>query len=50
MKSHKSWKRSVALAYHPEPQEPLIQTVCGFVRVIPGPLGYELNTGEKIAL
>lgn len=50
VKSHRSWKNSVAVAYFPEPVESLIQTVCGFVRVLPGAPGYEMNSGERIAL
>lgn len=48
--SYKSWKNTVAVAYHPEPVEKMIQTACGWVRVLPGPLGYEMNSGEKVAL
>lgn len=50
VKSHASWKRSVAMAFFPEPPESMISTECGWVRVTKGAPGYFLNTGEHIAL
>jgi hypothetical protein len=47
---NKSWKHSVAMAFHPEPKDDYIKTVCGFVRVMKGPAGYTLNTGETVNL
>ena len=46
----KSWKCSVAMAFHPNPHETLIQTHCGWIRVLPGKLGYQLNTGEFVEI
>lgn len=50
VKSHTSWKTSVAMAFYPDPPESLIRTECGWVRVAHGAPGYFLNTGEHIAL
>ncbi len=48
--SNKSYKTSVAMAYHPEPKEGWVKTPTGWVRVTEGEAGYTLNTGETVRL
>ena len=48
--SNTSRKKSAAMAYHPKPQESMIETPTGWVRVIEGEAGYTLNTGETIKI
>lgn len=50
VKSHRSWQNTVAAAFHPDPKESMIQTVCGWVRVHQGRLGYQMNSGEMIEI
>lgn len=48
--ANKSMKRSVAMAYHPDPKQALIDTPTGWVRVVYGEPGYTLNSGETVRL
>lgn len=50
LKSNRSHKRSVAMAYHPNPVDNWVSTITGWVRVTVGETGYTLNTGETIRI
>lgn len=50
MKANKSMKRSVAMAYHPQPVEGWVGTPTGWVRVTAGEVGYTLNSGETVRI
>jgi hypothetical protein len=50
LKSNRSHKRSVAMAYHPKPVDNWVSTVTGWVRVTVGETGYTLNTGETVRI
>lgn len=46
----RKWRTNVAVAQYPNPPEDFIRTVTGWVRVIDGPAGYHLNSGEFVSL
>ena len=48
--SNTSRKKSVAMAYFPDPLEPWVNTPTGWVRVTEGEPGYTLNTGETLRI
>ena len=48
--SNKSHKKSIAMAYFPDPLEPWVNTPTGWVRVTEGEPGYTLNTGETVRI
>jgi hypothetical protein len=50
LKANKSRKKSIAMAYFPNPPESIIHTPTGWVRVTEGEAGYTLNTGETVRL
>ena len=50
LKSNRSHKRSVAMAYHPKPVDNWVSTITGWVRVTVGETGYTLNTGETVRI
>lgn len=50
LSSTKSHKASVAMAYHPEPEQEWVSTPTGWVRVVEGEAGYTFNSGETVRL
>lgn len=48
--SNTSHKKSVAMAYHPEPHADWVHTPTGWVRITEGEAGFTLNTGETIRI
>lgn len=48
VKDFKGWKDSVAMAFHPNPQDEMIKTDKGWVRVMVGESGYQLNSGSFV--
>ena len=48
VKDFKGWKDSVAMAFHPNPQDEIIKTDKGWVRVMVGESGFQLNSGSFV--